>query len=218
MSTRSAALERGVSLVEVVIFIVVVSLAVAGVLVAMDRTARNSADPLVIKQALAIAEALMDEVQLAPFTFCDPNDANVTTATSAAVGASGCAATVEAIGPEAGESRQTYDNVNDYHAPAFAAIQEIVRSLEADPKTDWSKVNIEGLRQHLIDMDNVTLRSSVASAPVESGVRFTVTACTSMRSSPGPGTGVGNSSSRITSGGPNSRMTIAFMRAVQFGL
>ena len=40
---------------------------------------------------------------------------------------------------------------------AFAAIQEIVEILAADPKTDWSKVNIDALRQHLIDMNNVTL-------------------------------------------------------------
>jgi len=58
---------------------------------------------------------------------------------------------------------------------AFAAIQEIVDILEADPKTDWSKVNIEGLRQHLIDMDNVTLRASVKSESVDGGVRFAVT-------------------------------------------
>ena len=32
---------------------------------------------------------------------------------------------------------------------AFAAIQEIVEILAADPKTDWSKVNIDALRQHL---------------------------------------------------------------------
>src|SRR5579884_926245 len=34
---------------------------------------------------------------------------------------------------------------------AFGAIQEIVRSLDADPNTDWSKVDLEALRQHLID-------------------------------------------------------------------
>ena len=45
---------------------------------------------------------------------------------------------------------------------AFAAIQEIVSVLLADPQTDWDKVNIEALRQHLIDMDNVTLRAKVA--------------------------------------------------------
>jgi hypothetical protein len=58
---------------------------------------------------------------------------------------------------------------------AFAAIQEIVQILEADPATNWSKVDIEALRQHLIDMDNVTLRALVQNTPVEGGVRFTVT-------------------------------------------
>ena len=57
---------------------------------------------------------------------------------------------------------------------AFAAIQEIVGILERDPSTDWSKVNIEALRQHLIDMDNVTLRSEVKSEPVDGGMRFIV--------------------------------------------
>lgn len=57
---------------------------------------------------------------------------------------------------------------------AFAAIAEIVRLLEADPTTDWSKVNLEALRQHLIDMEQVTLRSTVASAPVPGGAVFTV--------------------------------------------
>ncbi|MEE4014730.1 hypothetical protein V1T76_21880 [Roseibium sp. FZY0029] len=58
---------------------------------------------------------------------------------------------------------------------AFAAIQEIVSLLEADPQTDWSKVDIEALRSHLIDMDNVTLRSNVQTMPVDGGYRFTVT-------------------------------------------
>jgi hypothetical protein len=44
---------------------------------------------------------------------------------------------------------------------AFSAIQEIVVLLEADPKTDWSKVNLEALRQHLIDMNNVALGADV---------------------------------------------------------
>ena len=57
---------------------------------------------------------------------------------------------------------------------AFAAIQEIVGILEADPSTDWTKVNIEALRQHLIDMDNVTLRAEAKSEPIEGGMRFTV--------------------------------------------
>src|SRR5271166_2493744 len=43
---------------------------------------------------------------------------------------------------------------------AFAAIQEIVQILVDDPKTDWSRVNIDALRQHLIDMNNMTLAAN----------------------------------------------------------
>src|SRR5690242_2016843 len=44
-----------------------------------------------------------------------------------------------------------------------------------------------------------------------SSVRFTDTAWTLMSTSPASGTGVGTSSRRIASGGPNSRITTAFM-------
>lgn len=58
---------------------------------------------------------------------------------------------------------------------AFGAIQEIVRILEADPTTDWGKVNLERLRQHLIDMNDVMLRSEVKSAVVPGGLAMQVT-------------------------------------------
>ena len=58
---------------------------------------------------------------------------------------------------------------------AFGAIQEIVNLLQADPKTDWSKVDIDALRQHLIDMDEVTLRAVVRKEPIDNGLRMTVT-------------------------------------------
>lgn len=57
---------------------------------------------------------------------------------------------------------------------AFAAIQEIVGLLESDPHTDWSRVSIEALRQHLIDMDNVTLHARVATSEAEGAVVFDV--------------------------------------------
>lgn len=66
---------------------------------------------------------------------------------------------------------------------AFATIQEIVAILEKDPKTDWTKVNIEALRQHLIDMDNVTLHSEVKSNDVDGGVRFSVSGADIVKSS-----------------------------------
>jgi hypothetical protein len=57
---------------------------------------------------------------------------------------------------------------------AFAAIAEIVAILRADSTTDWTKVDIEGLRQHLIDMDDVTMRAAVRPEPIADGARFTV--------------------------------------------
>jgi MSHA pilin protein MshD len=110
---RPARRQGGLSLVELVMFMVIVSVAVVAVVQVMNLTVRGSADPLARKQALLIAESLLEEVQLAHFTFCDPNDANAETATVAAVGAAGCAATVENVGRVAGEARP-FDNVNDY--------------------------------------------------------------------------------------------------------
>jgi hypothetical protein len=57
---------------------------------------------------------------------------------------------------------------------AFATIGEIVRILEADPRTDWSKVDLEALRQHLMDMDDVTMRAVVRATNVDGGATFDV--------------------------------------------
>ena len=58
---------------------------------------------------------------------------------------------------------------------AFGALAEVVRLLEADPATDWSKVDLERLRQHLIDMNEVVLRSVVKATPVRAGLAMEVT-------------------------------------------
>jgi len=58
---------------------------------------------------------------------------------------------------------------------AFGAIAEIVRILDADPATDWSKVDVERLRQHLIDMNEVVLRSVVKQTPVSGGLAMEIT-------------------------------------------
>jgi hypothetical protein len=58
---------------------------------------------------------------------------------------------------------------------AFGAIAEIVQILEADPATDWGKVDIERLRQHLIDMNEVVLHSVVKQTPVSGGLAMEIT-------------------------------------------
>jgi len=64
-------------------FIVIVGAAVAGIIGVIAVTTRSSADPMIHKQALAIAEAVLEEVQLQPFTYCDPDDPSAATVDSA---------------------------------------------------------------------------------------------------------------------------------------
>jgi hypothetical protein len=58
---------------------------------------------------------------------------------------------------------------------AFGTIQEIVQILQADRTTDWSKVNIGALRQHLIDMNEVTLHAAAAERVLDNGIEIAVT-------------------------------------------
>src|SRR5678816_139511 len=58
---------------------------------------------------------------------------------------------------------------------AFGAIQEVVDRLEANANTDWSHVNIGALREHLIDMDEVTLHAAIQEQPIPNGMRYIVT-------------------------------------------
>ncbi len=58
---------------------------------------------------------------------------------------------------------------------AFGTIQEVVQILQADRTTDWSKVNIGALRQHLIDMNEVTLHADAAERMLDNGIEIAVT-------------------------------------------
>ena len=105
--------QAGMSLIEVIVFVVIVGVALAGVLSTLNLTTAKSADPLIRKQMLAIAEGLMDEIQLRPFTFCKGSDTRVALATSATVGGAGCAANVQGFGND-GETRANFTNLTNY--------------------------------------------------------------------------------------------------------
>ena len=95
--------QRGTTLVEVIIFMMIVSIAVVSVVSALSLAARQSADPLVQREALAVAESLVQEIDGQPYAQKDPYNPT---------------GPDDAIGPEPGETRAgsplPFDNPNDY--------------------------------------------------------------------------------------------------------
>ena len=117
--------QAGISFIELIMFIIVVSVGIVGILSVINYNVSKSADPMIQKQALAIAESLLEEIGMQPFTYCDPDDAGAETATAPSL-AGGCT-DVEVFGPESGETRTNvnapFDNVNDYVAADGVEVQ-----------------------------------------------------------------------------------------------
>lgn len=97
MSSRR---DSGMTLIDLIVSIVILSIALAGVLLAYTITVRHSADPMVVKQMSAIADEMMEEILLKPFAAA-PNAAP-----------SGCA-------------RNTYNDVRDYNGYSSVNICDI---------------------------------------------------------------------------------------------
>jgi MSHA pilin protein MshD len=81
--------QAGTTLIELVISIVIVSIAVSAVLMVFSMNVGYSADPMIRYQAVAIAEAYLEEISLK--AFADPG------------------------GGDGEASRDLYDDVDDYH-------------------------------------------------------------------------------------------------------
>jgi MSHA pilin protein MshD len=98
---RVERLQAGFSLVEALVAIVVIGVALAGVISVFSQGARAAAEPVVRKQLVALAEELMDEIQLKPY------------AQASNAASSGCA-------------RNTFNDVSDYNNyPATGQVCDI---------------------------------------------------------------------------------------------
>jgi MSHA pilin protein MshD len=106
--------SRGVTLIELIMFIVIVSVGIAGILSVLNVTVRHSADPMVQKQAQALAESWLDEIMTGYFAYCDGADPQLRYANSAAACTGGSG---DSYGPEAGETRP-FDTIKDYASAA----------------------------------------------------------------------------------------------------
>jgi MSHA pilin protein MshD len=92
-----------VTLIEVIVFILIVSIALTATVGLLGVTTVHSSDPLGQRQTLAAGEALMQEIDAVPYRQKNPYNPT---------------GPDDGIGPEAGESRSgsvlPFDNPNDY--------------------------------------------------------------------------------------------------------
>jgi MSHA pilin protein MshD len=128
--------QRGVTLIELILFIMIVGIALAAILGVMNVTTGRSADTLRTKQALMIAEGLLEEVQLAGFTKCDPNGDN----------GDGTCTIMEGWGQDdpATAGPRPYDNVNDYVNQAGAAVAAFNNNSGALTDANGRVLNVTG--------------------------------------------------------------------------
>ncbi len=78
----------GFTLIELVMAIVIISIALTGILLVMNENAARSADPMIRTQAHGVAQAYLEEILLQ--AYADPD------------------------GSDAGETRPSFDDVDDY--------------------------------------------------------------------------------------------------------
>jgi MSHA pilin protein MshD len=141
-------LQQGVSLIEAVLFIVVVSVALVVVLKTFDIANQGSVDPLIRRQALAIAQAMLDEISAKPFGSAATD-----------VTADGYTA-----GPVNSATRANADDIDDYDGYD----QTGITTLSNAPLT-----GLENYQVH-VDVDPIT-SGELGTVPVADAFRITVT-------------------------------------------
>lgn len=92
--------QGGMTLIELIVAIVIIGAGLAGLMSVIAQAARGSADPMVNKQMLSIAEEMLEEITLKPY------------APAANAAPAGCA-------------RNTYNDVLDYNGYSSSSICDI---------------------------------------------------------------------------------------------
>lgn len=103
MTCASVRMQRGATLIELVMAIVIISIAVVGVVGAFSTMTGRNADPLYASRSVALAQLYLDEILAQKYDDATPN------------GGIPAYNGVCHSGPEPGETRATYNDVDDYN-------------------------------------------------------------------------------------------------------
>lgn len=119
--------QAGFTLIELIVFIVIVSVGVIGLVSSMNFGIMHSADPLQAKQFAAIAESVLSEVMRQPFTWCDPDDPADIDNGRIATKFSDCSSPQSSATVGASRDGSTgvyFNNVIDYHGWAMDDVSD----------------------------------------------------------------------------------------------
>ena len=108
MRPRRAA-EQGFTLIELIITIVVMAIAFTALGIGLVTAVRDSVDPVVSMRAAALGQAYLDEIVGRQF---DENSGLGGVTRCDEAGQPACS---NSFGPEAGETRASFDDVDDFH-------------------------------------------------------------------------------------------------------
>lgn len=129
--------QTGFTLVETVIVIVLVGAMMAGMTALFMNNVGNSHRPYLRQKALAAANAFMDEILRKRWNEATPLGGSCVNTTS---GACPAGPAVIAIGTD-GESRATYDDIDDYHG------------LTQSPPQDSSGIDMPGYAGYTVSVN-----------------------------------------------------------------
>lgn len=105
--------QRGLNLIELIATIVILAIALVGLTQLISGTLNNSADSTLEVRTVALAQAYLDEILGKRFDERTRNS-GVPPCRASAPPARQCTAEVS-FGPDGGETRSRYDDVDDYH-------------------------------------------------------------------------------------------------------
>jgi MSHA pilin protein MshD len=127
-------MQRGVTLVELILSIVIIGVGLAGIVMVISRNVLSSADPMIQDQTVAIAEAYLEEILAKDF--CDPNNA-VACSPGNAPGSANCN-----VCPAREASRDLYDNVCDYNILPDTVVRDQTGTAIASLSTYTAQVGV----------------------------------------------------------------------------
>ena len=136
--------QRGLTLIELIMFMVIVTAGIAGILLVINTVVKSSADPMVRKQSIAMADAVLEEVLLKAYQ--NPTGGFSTTPATCA------------------SDRPLLDDVSDYACfdgtlatTKILGSQMLASATGPLPDTFWAKVVVSAVTVSGVSMKKVTV-------------------------------------------------------------